>query len=113
MKFLEWLRRTMQTSSWTHEQAGLWATRHFPEQQRVAAAVGEILVEQVGVTFESLTPGARFIEDLAMDDLEPVTVVMALEEEFGFSIPVADSEHLTTVSELVCYLQERVHANAS
>ena len=110
MPFLDWLRRTLQTRSWTREQAVLWARRHFPNHERVAAAVAEILVEQLGVGFDSLMPAARLIEDLGMDELEPTAVVLALEEEFKISIPVADCERLATVEDLIRYLNERVHA---
>ena len=110
MPFLDWLRRTLQTRSWTREQAILWARRYFPHHERVAVAVAEILVAQLGVGFDSLRPATRFIEDLGMDDLEPTAVVMALEEEFKIAIPDADCERLTTVEDLMRYLNERVHA---
>jgi acyl carrier protein len=114
MHFLQWFRRILHTDGWIREQAERWATAHFPGPDHgIAAKVAEILVEQVGIGFDSLAPTTRFIEDLGMDDLEPVTVVMALEEEFGFSIPDADTALLATIADLVRYLHERVQAKAS
>jgi acyl carrier protein len=109
---LNWFRRTLQTSRWTREQASRWVALHFPEHERLAATVAEILGAQVGVGFDSLAPATRFIEDLGMDDLEPVEVVLALEEELGLSIPDSDCERLTTVGDLVRYLHERVQCRA-
>src|ERR1051325_6501426 len=104
----------MPTNRWTRKQAERWATGPLlrPEQD-VAAKVAEILVEQVGVGFDSLAPGSRFIDDFDMDELEPTQVVMALEEEFGFSISDADSARLATIADLVRYLHERVQVDAS
>src|SRR4051812_43735374 len=107
MHLLNWFRRTMHTSGWTHEQAHLWATHYFPQHERVAAIVAETLFTQVGVSFDSLAPDIRLTEDLGMDDLEPAQVVIALEQEFALSIPDADCERLATVGNLVRYLHER------
>lgn len=74
----------------------------------MAAFVAELLCEQLGVGFEQLEPQTRFLEDLAMDDLEPVEIVMALEEELGISIPQEDCAGLGTVEELVRYLHGRM-----
>jgi len=110
-RVLRWTRGAIRTDAWLREQGALWARRYFSEsQQRVAAIVAEILVAQVGVGFDALTPRSQFIEDLAMDDLEPTQVVLALEEEFGFSIPDCDCERLATVAELVSYLDGRVRS---
>ena len=82
-----------------------WSASHFPDEQRsVAARVARILVEILGCGFDSLTPGSRFIEDLLMTDLEPVEVLVALEREFGVSIPAEDGERLNTIADLVRYL---------
>ena len=113
MHLFEWFKRTMQTDGWMRKQADHWAASRFPGADRhVAAKVAEILVAQLGVSFDSLAPTTRFIEDLGMDDLEPAEVVMALEEEFRFSIPDADCERLVNIADLVRYLHERVQANA-
>ena len=42
--------------------------------------VKEIIVEQLGVNAEQVTPSASFIEDLGADSLDTVELVMAFEE---------------------------------
>ncbi len=67
--------------------------------------VKEIIVEQLGVNAEQVTPEASFTEDLGADSLDTVELVMAFEEEFGAEIPDEDAEKLTTVGAVVTYLK--------
>ncbi len=67
--------------------------------------VKEIIVEQLGVNAEQVTPEASFIDDLGADSLDTVELVMAFEEEFGAEIPDEDAEKLTTVGAVVSYLK--------
>lgn len=69
--------------------------------------VKEIIVEQLGVNAEQVTPEASFIEDLGADSLDQVELVMAFEEEFGAQIPDEDAEKLTTVGKVIAYLKEK------
>ena len=67
----------------------------------------EIVVEQLGVKPEQVTSEAKFIEDLGADSLDVVELVMALEEEFGHEIPDEEAEKLTTVGDVIKYIEER------
>ena len=49
--------------------------------------IKKIVVDQLGVKPDQVTPEAKFIEDLGADSLDTVELVMALEEEFGNEIP--------------------------
>jgi len=69
--------------------------------------VKEIIVEQLGVNAEQVTPEASFIEDLGADSLDTVELVMAFEEEFGAEIPDEDAEKLTTVGAVIEYLKNK------
>ncbi|MGD8719561.1 MAG: acyl carrier protein [Candidatus Zixiibacteriota bacterium] len=70
----------------------------------VTDKVKEIIVEQLGVTPEQVTPEASFIEDLGADSLDTVELVMALEEEFDIQIPDEEAEKITTVQQAVDYI---------
>ncbi len=69
--------------------------------------VKDIIVEQLGVNADQVTPEAKFIEDLGADSLDTVELVMAFEEEFGAEIPDEDAEKLQTVGDVVKYVEER------
>jgi len=69
--------------------------------------IKEIIVEQLGVNADQVTPDASFIEDLGADSLDTVELVMAFEEEFGAEIPDEDAEKLTTVGSVNEYLKSK------
>ena len=68
--------------------------------------VKDIIVEQLGVNSDQVTPDAKFIEDLGADSLDIVELVMALEEEFGHEIPDEQAEKLLTVGDVVKYIED-------
>jgi acyl carrier protein len=67
--------------------------------------VKDIIVEQLGVNPEQVTPTASFIEDLGADSLDTVELVMAFEEEFDVEVPDEDAESLQTVGDVVKYIE--------
>ncbi|MBI3611013.1 MAG: acyl carrier protein [Nitrospirae bacterium] len=69
--------------------------------------VKKIIVEQLGVDEEDVTPEASFVDDLGADSLDTVELVMAFEEEFGIEIPDEDAEKILTVQNVVDYIKER------
>ena len=76
----------------------------------VADKVKSIIVEQLGVDEEEVTPDASFVDDLGADSLDVVELVMAFAEEFGVEIPDDDAEKITRVREAIAYIES--HAKA-
>ncbi len=74
----------------------------------VAEKVKSIIVEQLGVDNEEVTPAASFTDDLGADSLDIVELVMAFEEEFGIEIPDEDAENITTVQDAINYIDQHV-----
>ncbi len=66
----------------------------------------KIIVEQLGVDEEEVTPEASFVEDLNADSLDLVELIMSLEEEFGMEISDEDAERIQKVSDAVEYIEE-------
>jgi acyl carrier protein len=77
----------------------------------VAEKVKSIIVEQLGVDADEVTPEASFTDDLGADSLDIVELVMAFEEEFGIEIPDEDAESIATVQDATKYIEQ--HAAAS
>lgn len=73
----------------------------------IADKVKKIVVEQLGVSEDQVTPEAKFVEDLGADSLDQVELVMALEEEFGADIPDEEAEKLTTVGDAIAYVESK------
>ena len=73
----------------------------------ITEQVKEIIVEQLGVGAEEVTPEASFIEDLGADSLDIVELIMALEEKYEIEIPDEDAEKIQTVKDVISYIEER------
>jgi len=74
--------------------------------------VKTIVVEQLGVEADQVTPQSKFVEDLGADSLDVVELVMALEEEFDIEIPDEDAEKIVTVGEAAKYIDSHAEAPA-
>lgn len=74
----------------------------------VLEKVKVIIVEQLGVDEEKVTPEARFREDLEADSLDLVELIMAFEEEFGGEISDEEAQGITTVGQAVAYLEKHL-----
>jgi acyl carrier protein len=71
----------------------------------VGDKVKNIIVEQLGVDADEVTPEASFTDDLGADSLDIVELVMAFEEEFGIEIPDDDAEKISRVKEAIDYIE--------
>jgi acyl carrier protein len=80
---------------------------NFMAEKSIEEKVKDIIVEQLGVNPEQVTPQASFIEDLGADSLDIVELVMAFEEEFGVEVPDEDAEKLQTVGDVIKYIEEK------
>jgi acyl carrier protein len=74
----------------------------------IADKVKSIVVEQLGVAEDQVTPEAKFVEDLGADSLDQVELVMSLEEEFGAEIRDEDADSLNTVGDAINYIEKRI-----
>jgi len=77
-------------------------------QERVFGVVAEVLA----VDLDTLDPDQLIREDLAVDSLTQLSLFMALEDEFGGSIPEAEAGKLRTLGDVVRYIHARIAALA-
>ncbi len=71
------------------------------ETGEIEERVRKILADNLSVPEDDVTTDSRFQEDLDADSLDLVEAVLALEEEFGVSIPEEEMEGVKTVGEAV------------
>jgi acyl carrier protein len=72
---------------------------------QIEEKVKNIIVDQLGVAEDQVKSDAKFVEDLGADSLDTVELVMAFEEEFGIEVPDEDAEKLTSVGDVVAYIE--------
>jgi acyl carrier protein len=76
------------------------------EHDEIYDKVKSVIVDQLNVEEDDVTEDATFVDDLGADSLDIVELVMALEEEFGISIPDEQAEKIKTVGDAVSYISE-------
>ena len=74
----------------------------------VLEKVKAILSSQFDVEEDSITPETNIADDLNADSLDVVDLLMSLEDEFDVEIPDEQAEHISTVGELVSYIEENM-----
>lgn len=67
----------------------------------------EIILDYVDEPEGGLTPETRFIDDLAMNSLDIMTMAGQIEDEFDLTIETSDLNGIVTIRDLVDYLKSR------
>lgn len=68
--------------------------------------IKEILAAELDIDPAIITTETRFKEDLAADSYTLFSLVLDLQDEYGFEIPPEKLEELTTVGKVIDYLKE-------
>ena len=63
--------------------------------------VAKMLSEQLNVPVDSITPQSEVVKDLGADSLDVVELMMALEDEYGITLPEGEIENVKTVQDIV------------
>ena len=77
------------------------------ENKIMLEKVKEIVAESLNVEESTLSETTSFKEDLGADSLDLFEMVMAFEEAFEVEIPSEDLEQITTVGDVVKYIESR------
>ena len=75
------------------------------ENKIMLEKVKEIVAESLNVGESTLSETTSFKEDLGADSLDLFEMVMAFEEAFEVEIPSEDLEQITTVGDVVKYIE--------
>ena len=68
--------------------------------------VQEIIVKELKVDAAKVTLEASLKDDLGADSLDEVEIVMDIEAEYGVEIDDTKAEAISTVGDLVSYIEE-------
>lgn len=69
--------------------------------------ITKIIVDRLGVEESEVKPESSFKDDLGADSLDVVELVMELEDEFDLEISDEDAEKISTVQDVVTYIQSQ------
>ena len=73
----------------------------------IASRVKAIIVDKLGVEESEVTNEASFTNDLGADSLDTVELIMEFEKEFDIQIPDDQAENITTVGQVITYIEEQ------
>ncbi len=68
--------------------------------------VCKMLADQLGISADTITPEAEVVKDLGADSLDVVELMMALEDEYGITLPEGEVENVKTVQDIVDMMEK-------
>jgi len=68
--------------------------------------IRKLIAEQLNMDEEKITMESKVIEDLGADSLDMVEMLMTLEDEFDVRIPEDASNSMSTVGDLVKFIED-------
>ena len=88
----------------------VWDIKKQEEYIMVFDKIKELIVEQLGVEEDVVTPEASIQDDLGADSLDVVDLITTIEDEFDLSIPDEAVEEIKTVGDIVNYIEKNTDA---
>lgn len=79
----------------------------------VEEQVRALVVTQLKVEPDKVTPEATIKEDLGADSLDATELIIAIESAFQISVPDEDALKLVTVKDLLDYVAQKMKAAAT
>jgi acyl carrier protein len=100
------------------EDFDAWAEKYYrsesEKEKAIASRFIEILSNQLNVSIDYCTPESKFLDDLNMTDLEPVEVLMAVEEEFKIEeIEEEEAQAMEIIDDMIQFLTQKAEPVAS
>lgn len=80
-------------------------------KKNIEQEVIDIVVEQLGVDPEEVTPEKSFVEDLNADSLDQTELIMTFEEKLDLEITEEDAASLKTVGDVIAYIAKKKTEN--
>ncbi len=74
----------------------------------VFAKVKDIIVSELNCDESLVTMDARLKDDLGADSIDAVQIVMEIEDEFKITVDDSQAESMTTVGDVVKYIENNV-----
>ncbi len=70
--------------------------------------VASILADQLDIDADEITLESTLVDDLGADSLDTIDIVMSVEDMFSIEVPDEIIEKMSTVADIVNYIEEKV-----
>jgi len=70
----------------------------------------EIIVDKLGVDESEITMDSSIKDDLKADSLDLFEIITGIEEQYDIEIPTDDLTGMTTVADMVAYIEKATQA---
>ncbi len=72
-----------------------------------------IIVDQLDIAPDDVSPTSSFTDDLGADSLDMVELIMAIEEKMGVHIEQKETRNLTTVGDVLAFVEAQKSAGVT
>ncbi|MBO4417489.1 MAG: acyl carrier protein [Bacteroidales bacterium] len=76
----------------------------------IASKVNRIIADKLGLDLSEVRPDATLTGDLGADSLDTVELIMEFENVFGIDIPDNIAEKISTVGDVIKYIEDNQKA---
>jgi acyl carrier protein len=80
------------------------------DRAEIETRLAKVLVSELGLDADKISPEANFESDLDVDSLGVVELLMAMEDEFGVKIPDDEAENIHTVGQAVDLVHSKLNS---
>ena len=76
------------------------------KERNMFEKVCKMLADQLGIEADSIKPEQEVVKDLGADSLDVVELMMALEDDYGITLPESEVESVKTVQDIVTMMEK-------
>lgn len=81
------------------------------QNEEIISKINKLLIDEIEIEEEILTPSAELKKDLGIDSLDFVDLFVIIERNFGFKMKAEEMADVKTLEDFYQYIINRIHSN--
>lgn len=81
------------------------------QNEEIISKINKLLIDEIEIEEEILTPSAELKKDLGIDSLDFVDLFVIIEHNFGFKMKAEEMADVRTLQDFYYYIINRIHSN--
>lgn len=81
------------------------------QKEEIIKKINQLLIEEIEIDQNQLTPGAELKKDLGIDSLDFVDLFVIIENNFGFKMKAEEMSEVKTLQDFYNYIYKRIQTN--